>query len=303
MKRVFAIVVSYNGMKWFDRCLGSLRDSSVPISTIVVDNASNDGSLAYIENHFPEVHLIKAGSNLGFAKANNIGIRYAIENGADYVFLLNQDAWIETDSIQELLNTFEENEGVGIASPIHLNGTCSALDFGFVSYVGSDFVSDAFLQKCEHYYPLSFVNAAAWLVSRECIETVGGFDTLLFYHYGEDGNYCQRVHYHGFKIMLNTKSRICHDREDRRNDDYKFKSVAKRQGFLEQNLYLGNINLDFDFEGRIKKLKRKKKHKEFRLAFKDAQKVQKELDHLHSIVTSRSINKSKGPHWLYADEG
>ena len=56
--KIFAIVVTYNGKKWYDRCLGSLRDSETPVETIVIDNASSDGTVEYIKARFPDVHLI-----------------------------------------------------------------------------------------------------------------------------------------------------------------------------------------------------------------------------------------------------
>ena len=93
--KIFAIVVTYNGMRWYDRCFGSLRNSDMPVETIVIDNASTDETVSYIKEHFHEVCLIESKENLGFAKANNIGIKRALDNGADYVFLLNQDAWVE----------------------------------------------------------------------------------------------------------------------------------------------------------------------------------------------------------------
>src|SRR5574344_2140153 len=99
---IYAVVVAYNGMQWYDKCFGSLQASSVPVHTIVIDNASGDNTVAYIKEQFPNVHIIESKTNLGFAKANNIGIKYAMDNNADYVFLLNQDAWIEEDTLSVL---------------------------------------------------------------------------------------------------------------------------------------------------------------------------------------------------------
>src|SRR5690606_3487544 len=69
-------------------------------------------------------------------------------------------------------------------------------------------------------YEIPFVNAAAWMLSRKCIENIGGFDPL-FFHYGEDDNYCQRVLYHGFKIGVLPKVYVIHDREERVKDEAK----------------------------------------------------------------------------------
>ncbi len=121
--KIYAIIVTYNGMHWYDRCLGSLRESEIPVDTIVIDNASSDDSVAYIKEHFPEVHLIESKENLGFAKANNIGMRKALDDGADYVFLLNQDAWVERNTLTELIKSFRDNDSVGIAAPITLRFT------------------------------------------------------------------------------------------------------------------------------------------------------------------------------------
>lgn len=247
MVRIYTIIVTYNGKRWYDRCLGSLRDSDLPVSTIVVDNASTDNTVNYIKEIFPDVHLISSDENLGFAKANNIGIRYAIDHGADYVFLLNQDAWIEKDTLSKLVKAFEENSEAGIVSPIHLNGSYTGLDLGFASYMKSDFISDLYMKQLNPYYEIPFVNAAAWLISAECIRKVGGFDTSLFVHYGEDDNYCQRVAYHGLKILVSTQCTICHDREFRNGneDAYRSKMMARNPGMKEKIIY-ANINAKYD---------------------------------------------------------
>lgn len=251
---IFAIIVTYNGMRWYDRCFDSLRNSEQMVSIVVVDNASTDKTVEYINTNYPEIHLIKSNENLGFAKANNIGIRYAIDNDAEYVFLLNQDAWIENNSIGELLKTFSDNKNVGIASPIHLNGTYTGLDWGFVNCMDECFVSDAFLKKLKHYYEVPFVNAAAWLISSECIKKVGGFDTSLFIHYGEDDNYSQRVIYHGYKTIVNTSCTICHDREFRKDyeDDYRNRMTRKNPLLYETIMY-GNINKEINIDEMIRK--------------------------------------------------
>ena len=91
-KKIFVIIVTYKGHQWYERCFASLCNSEYPVQTIVIDNASNDGTVEYIRKYFPEIHLIESKENLGFGRANNIGMRYALDHGCDYVFLLNQDA-------------------------------------------------------------------------------------------------------------------------------------------------------------------------------------------------------------------
>ena len=93
--RILVIIVSYNFERWIDRCLGSLRESVHPVDTVVIDNCSSDSTTQLIEQRYPEVRLIKNKENLGFGRANNIGMEIAISEGYDAVFLLNQDAWID----------------------------------------------------------------------------------------------------------------------------------------------------------------------------------------------------------------
>ena len=125
MPKVFSIIVTYNGMQWIEKCISSIMQSSIQSDIIAIDNKSTDGIPDYIAEKHKRVHLIRSEKNPGFAKANNIGIRYAYDLGADYVFLLNQDAWVENETIASLIKTFTENGNDGIASPIHLNGSYS----------------------------------------------------------------------------------------------------------------------------------------------------------------------------------
>ncbi len=296
--KIFSIIVTYNGMRWYDRCLGSLRNSEQPVETIVIDNASSDDSVNYIKANFPEVQLIESKENLGFAKANNIGIKKALREGADYVFLLNQDAWMEPNSLTELVKTFQENEHVGIASPIHLNGSYSGLDYKFPIYMGPTFTSDLYMQSVKHYYEIPFINAAAWLMDRSCLETIGGFDTSLFRHYGEDDNYCQRMQYHGLKIVVNTHCTICHDREDRFNDQDSGNHNTRQVPFYEQRLYLGNINFEWDIPKEIATLKRKKVLKFIRCKPNSVRAINEHIGYLLLIDASRKKNKTTGQHWL-----
>jgi GT2 family glycosyltransferase len=217
--KIFVIVVTYNGLIWVDRCFGSLRNAGENIKTIVIDNGSTDGTQDKIVKDYPEVHFVQSATNLGFSKANNLGISMAGEEDADYVFLLNQDAWVETNTIQRLVAVAQKHPEYGVLSPVHLDGTYKALDYGFSNYVTPevcpDFYSDTYLHQLKELYEVKFVNAAAWLITKECIKKVGELETLFFF-YGEDFNYLQRVRFHQLKIGVVPDCTICHNREDRK---------------------------------------------------------------------------------------
>ena len=91
------IIVTYNGMQWLARCLSSC----IGYDVIVVDNASTDKTITFIKENFPDVKLIKQNSNLGFGQANNIGLSIALKEDVDYIFLLNQDAYLQPETIKD----------------------------------------------------------------------------------------------------------------------------------------------------------------------------------------------------------
>ena len=210
---VYVIVVTFNGIVWIDKCLKSISKSTIPLKTIVVDNASTDGTQVYVKKKFPDILFIQNTNNLGFGKANNLGIEYAIKSGADFVYLLNQDAWIEDDTIAEMLKVHYAYPEYGILSPMQYNANMQ-LDTAFSHNCK---ISGLFLGNSELTKPvcdINFVMAAHWLISRECVLTVGGF-APIFQHYGEDNNYIYRAVYHNFKIGICTKAIAVHDRETR----------------------------------------------------------------------------------------
>ncbi|MBP7180980.1 MAG: glycosyltransferase family 2 protein [Dysgonomonadaceae bacterium] len=209
---ICVIIVSYNFETWIDRCIPSIQASTLPATILVVDNASQDRTCEIIRNRYPEVILIENKENLGFGKANNIGMRYALGKGFDYVFLLNQDAWLEPNALEKLVNASLRYPVYGILSPIHFNGDGTALDFGFATYTGLKNPKDIELSSEIEEFP--FINAAMWLIPTEVIRKVGGF-APIFTHYGEDRNLAQRIRKNGYKIGVVKSASGYHDREAR----------------------------------------------------------------------------------------
>lgn len=231
LPKVYIIIVTYNGINWIKNLLEKLKNREV----IIVDNNSTDGTPSFIENNFSKFVLIKQKENIGFGRANNIGISLALIKGASHVFLLNQDAWFEKGCLEQLISIQKKYPKYGILSPIHLNGDGDKLDRHFSTYMGyhanPNFFSDHILRlNKKEVYEIPFVNAAGWLVSRDCLETVGGFDPI-FFHYGEDQNYCQRVRFHGFKVGVVPNCYLYHDREERIDLN---KKKDQKQYFLEK---------------------------------------------------------------------
>ena len=235
--KIFVIIVTYKGHQWYERCFTSLRNSEYPVQTIVIDNASNDGTVEYIRENFPEIHLIESKENLGFGRANNIGMRYALDHGCDYVFLLNQDAWLEPNTLTELVRVSEKYPEYGILSPIHLNADKSSIEPHLLSYIANDkiidptFVQDLYFNTVKEVYTSKYINAAGWLLPKNTLNTIGGFDPI-FYHYEEDDDYLNRVLYHGLKVGIVPAARMVHDHREGSSALSNGQLTIRRQQYL-----------------------------------------------------------------------
>jgi GT2 family glycosyltransferase len=243
---VYCIVVTYNAMRWADRCFTSIRHSGVPLNTIVVDNGSSDGTQKYLSDNFPEFDLIQSPANVGFGRGNNIGLKKAFDAGGRFFFLLNQDAWLNRDTVESLCDIHSSHVHFQVLSPMHLEGSGQWLDEQFAHYIGprkSAFFNDLYAGNPKDVYECRFVNAAAWLLTRECLEKVGLFEPLFFI-YGEDQNYMQRALYHRCNMGIVPKATIVHDRMQRKGAKNKIGSALERDTYvLMQLLNVGNSGI------------------------------------------------------------
>ena len=219
MNKVLTIIVSYNGMEWIDKCLSSIKTSTIASDVIVIDNGSTDGTIRYVQTTFPEYILIQNEKNIGFGQANNVGFQYALNNGYEYVYLLNQDAWVFSDTMKNILSVFEKNAEYGILSPFQVEAKSKRIDQNFQKEVCSynsnkDLMNDFYWGMKRDVYPVSKVMAAHWMIKVSVIGKIGGFSPT-FHHYGEDYDYIQRVKFFGFSVGVVPSSIAVHDRGNR----------------------------------------------------------------------------------------
>lgn len=217
---ILVIIVSYNSMQWAERCYNSLRASTVHCDIIMIDNGSTDESVLFVRSHYPEVEIIEAKENLGFGKANNIGLRKVLSEGYKYAYLLNQDAWVLPNTIENLISVSVAHPDYGVISPMQMTADLCHLDSRFrdLSLHGylrtpSSFVEDVIFGRISDIYETNFVMAAHWLITADCLYTVGGFSPT-FPHYGEDCNYLHRVLHFNKKIGFAPAAKAVHDRNN-----------------------------------------------------------------------------------------
>ena len=207
MHKVSAIVVNWNAREDTRECLASLaRSSHRELETILIDNASSDGSVEYLKRLFPATVFVSNASNEGFARASNAGMKLALERGADYLFLFNNDAVADERTVERLVAAMEESGGIGLAGPkifyfSRKDVIWSAggeVDFwkGMTRHRGirkQD--SPAFSERTD----VDYLTGCALMARRELVEKVGMLDTS-YRMYGEDADWCLRARRAGYRV-------------------------------------------------------------------------------------------------------
>jgi GT2 family glycosyltransferase len=199
---VALVFQTFNGERFLEGALGSVeRQTVTPEHVIVVDNGSSDGTVEKIRSHFPWVKLVQLDENTGFGNASNVGMQKALDLGADYILLLNQDVVLGGDAVERLVSAMESHPRYGILSALQLCYDGSAIDPTFRGYaLESSFYDDLALgQGVKEAYLAPFVPAAAVIFRRSALERAGGFDPLFFL-YGEDEDLCRRYRQAGWSI-------------------------------------------------------------------------------------------------------
>lgn len=195
MKKVSIIILNWNGKELTRNCLNSIREHTdyPDYEVIVVDNGSTDGSVAMLENEFPEAKLIKNDRNLGFGKGNNQGMEIA---QGEYFFLLNNDTLVTEGWLTNAVEIMESDNRI--------------------ASVGSTLISPNEVEQIEHIQrgkdrQRDTVCGAAMLMKRKAVERLGMFDVENFSPiYGEETDWNYRARNLGYRVIETPKSIVVH---------------------------------------------------------------------------------------------
>ena len=213
--RVGIIVLSWNSKALIDECLGGLlKFEESPV--YVVDNGSEDGSAEFIAQKYPTVHLIQSPVNLGFASGNNFGIKRAMQDGCDAVFLLNNDTIIDEPFLAPCVKILEQDPSVGIVGPVVVEGRQPDLiqcigggitlwNLGF-PYIGAGLP----YERTAKVQEVGYVLGAAMLIRREVLSATGGLDPEYYPAYVEEADLCYRASLEGYKSVICHSVRVRH---------------------------------------------------------------------------------------------
>ena len=211
MPKVFIIILNYNGKETLLECLQSVFQIDYPDREIVVvDNNSADGSLELAKKFYPRAHTIKNDKNIGFAAGNNVGIRFALEKMADYIFLLNNDAEIEKSAISKLVTLAQNNKEAGIISPIILKGKSNKVWFAGGKIKWLAMKTDHFaVPLAENPHKTDYISGCAMFVKKEVFKKIGLFDENFFLYY-EDADFCWRARKERFESYVVPSAKVYH---------------------------------------------------------------------------------------------
>ncbi len=218
MPEVAAVVLSWNGREDTLACLRSLAAvEGTGLATILVDNASTDGTVEAVLAEFPEVEVLVNDANLGFAEGNNVGIRHALEGDAGWVLVLNNDVEVDPGFLGALLDEAGRRPDAGALSPVIRFGPPSEL----IWFAGASYDPRRGYNGRQRGYgrpagppydkvwETDRICGAAMLVPRAVLEEVGVFDTALFAYY-EDTDWSLRVRAAGRRLYVVPAARIWH---------------------------------------------------------------------------------------------
>ena len=207
------IIPIWNGRADLPTCLTALMaQTDVTFEVIAVDDESSDDSVKYISTHFPQVRLLRTGTNSGFSKACNVGLRHAT---GETLVLLNQDTQVKSGWLAALINIVAQDEEIGIAGSKahyadgtiqHVGGEISELGYG--GHIGA-YEQDS--GQFDEQIDVDYVTGASMAISQKVYQEVGGFDENFDRAYYEDVDLCYRVRDAGYRVVYEPTSVLIHN--------------------------------------------------------------------------------------------
>ncbi len=213
---VYAVILNTNRRDDTLACLSSLAETTYRnLKIIVLDNKSNDGSVAAIQSSFPDVQIFNLTENLGYAGNNNVGIREAVNRKADWILVLNEDTILDPNCLSELVQVAEGNPATGIVGPMvyHYDEPNTIQSAGGV--LGKYWQSQHLAQNeqdCGQFqtpHAVEWISGCAIMVRRAVIEQVGMLDASFFI-YWEETEWCIRASRAGWQIVQVPQAKIWH---------------------------------------------------------------------------------------------
>lgn len=210
---VQTLILSWNRKQDTIEVIHSLLESDYSSKHIItVDNDSSDGVVSALRKEFPQITVIENSQNLGFAEGNNVGIRYALEQNADYIFLLNNDAIVEPGCLKRLLDVAEANHEIGMVCPTvvsHFNRSITYLGGKIHWAIAAGEEIERSPEGLPEIVDVDYAPGCALLVKTKVIRRIGLLDPRYFAYF-EDTDWSARCHQAGYRVVAVPKARVVH---------------------------------------------------------------------------------------------
>ncbi len=214
---VYILILNWNGWQDTVECVESCWKLEYPnYKIVVVDNGSNDGSEDRLRERFKDTAIIQTGANLGFAGGNNIGIRYALDHGAEFVWLLNNDTVVDPAALNELVKVAESESSIGmVGSKIMKYSEPAVIDFakgsidyqtGTARHIGR---GENDVGQYDNLTETDYITGCSLFVKKEVLAKVGLMPEEYFLYY-EETDWCLRARRKGYKICCAPHSKVFH---------------------------------------------------------------------------------------------
>jgi GT2 family glycosyltransferase len=234
--KVFILILNYNGKETLKQCLQSVYQLNYSdFEVVLIDNDSKDGSLEEVKYIYPRAHFIKNNVNLGFAAGNNVGIRFALEKGADYVWLVNNDAKVEKDSLAKLIDAGGQKPKSGILSPLIMHDKTKNIWFGkgvidWVSMKTLHVSPPTLLQS----FTSEYICGCAMLIKKEVFKKIGLLNEKYFLYY-EDADFSIKATRAGFELWTIPTAHVLHSEASESNPEKTYWLVISGLQFFHEN--------------------------------------------------------------------
>jgi GT2 family glycosyltransferase len=215
---VSTIILNWNGWQDTIECVESCRKLSYEnFRILIVDNGSSDNSGTILRKRFPDLEVLQTGANLGFAGGNNVGIRHAFQQGADYVWLLNNDTVIDAEALSALVRAADGDESIGMAgskivyhdNPRLLWYAGAVLDPEKPHRLHHRGLNEEDRGQYDTGCPTGYITGCSLLARREMVASVGLLDEDLFLYF-EDADWSARAAARGWKLVYCPQSLVYH---------------------------------------------------------------------------------------------
>lgn len=219
--KVAVILVNFNGEKYCRECIDSImRQTYQDIDIFFVDNASVDGSVSIIRNEYPNIKIIQLNENKGFTGGNNIGIRAAIQSGADYLMLLNVDTELmDRNLIARMVDEADENTAA--APAIYSDRQKKSIWYtgGMLDRKNAKFYNTGIYDDVTHTIYVTYLVGCCMFIHKNIFERIGLFDESYFL-YCEDGELSVRMQKAGIKMKYIPDVWVWHKVQFRKSGNY-----------------------------------------------------------------------------------